>query len=52
MKYLFNCDFYFEITANNYDEAIEKGWDFIHANLPESFSVEGAELLVEYESEI
>ena len=52
MKYLFSCDFYFEITADNYDEAIKKGWDFIHSNLPESFSVEGAELFVEDESEI
>ena len=57
MKYIFGCDFYFEVEANNYDEAIKKGWDFVHANLPKDFDVEGSELSLEkgarhYKSEI
>ena len=51
MYYLFDCDFRFEIEADDYDKALEKGWDFIHANLPEDFDVEGSELSLVYESE-
>ena len=50
-KYTFSCEFYFDIEANNYEEAIEKGWNFIHSNLPECFDVEGAELYDETEDE-
>lgn len=52
MYYLFSCDFCFEIEADNYDEALKKGWDFIHANLPEDFDTEGSELSLINESEI
>ena len=47
MKFFCSCDFRFLIDAENYKEALEKGWDFIHINLPESFSTEGAELYCE-----
>ena len=51
-KYTISCEFYFEIEADDYEEAVERGWDFIHSNLPECFDVEGAELWYEGESEI
>ena len=46
-KYTFSCDFYFDVEADNYEEAITKGWDFINSNLPECFDTEGAELWCE-----
>lgn len=52
MYYLFDCDFRFEIEADDYDKALEKGWDFIHTNLPEVFEIEGSELSLINESEI
>ncbi len=47
MRYTFSCDFYFNVEANNYEEAVAKGWDFIYSNLPECFNTEGAELWCE-----
>lgn len=52
MYYLFGCDFRFEIEADGYDKAVDKAWDFIHANLPEDFDIEGSELSLINESEI
>lgn len=52
MYYLFDCDFRFEIEADDYDKALNKAWDFIHANLPEDFDTEGSELSLINESEI
>ena len=52
MYYLFSCDFCFEIEADDYDKAQNKAWDFIHANLPEDFDIEGSELSLVNESEI
>ena len=50
-KYTFSCEFYFDVEADNYEEAVTKGWNFIYSNLPECFDVEGAELWNENESE-
>ena len=50
--YLFDCDFRFEIEADDYDKALRKAWAFIHANLPEDFDTEGSELSLINESEI
>ena len=51
MKYTFSCDLYFNVEANNSEEAITKGWDFIHSHLPEGFETEGSELELWYEEE-
>ena len=52
MYYLFDCDFRFEIEADDYDKALKKAWASIQANLPKDFDTEGSELSLINESEI
>ena len=47
MRYYFSCMVYFEIEADNYDHAIEKGWEKVRAEIPECFETEGTELWCE-----
>ena len=51
MYYLFSCDFFFFFEADDYDKALKKAWNFIHANLPEDFDTEGSELSLINKSE-
>ena len=52
MKYIWGCQFAVEIEAENYEDSIQKCWDFIDKNLPDCFDVEGEELfLIEGEEE-
>lgn len=44
MRYFMRFDTGFLIEANNHSEAFEKGWEFIHENLPEVFELDGSEL--------
>lgn len=44
MQYIFGCDIYFIVDADNYEQAINKAWEKIYANLPECFNTEGSEL--------
>jgi hypothetical protein len=44
MRYFMRFDTGFLIEANNHYEAFEKGWEFIHKNLPEDFEIDGSEL--------
>lgn len=44
MKYVLDCDFRFVIEADNDEEALKKGWDFIYSNLPKCFDTEGSEI--------
>ena len=44
MKYVLNCDFRFMIEANDDEEAVKKGWEFICSNLPKCFDTEGSEI--------
>lgn len=47
MRFFCSLDVCFDIEAESQDEALNKAWDFIHDNLPESFCTEGAEMYVE-----
>ena len=42
--YTFFCDFCFDVTANNYEDAVEKGWNLIKEKIPNYFCFEGSEL--------
>lgn len=44
MKYVLESDFRFVIEANDDEEAIKKGWDFIYSNLPKCFDTKGSEI--------
>lgn len=44
MEYVLESDFRFVIEANDDEEAIKKGWDFIYSNLPKCFDTEGSEI--------
>ena len=50
-KYTFTCDFYFTVEAESYEEAVEKGWDFIDSKIPKEFCSEATELICEDVSE-
>lgn len=45
MEYVLNCDFRFVIKANDDEEALRKGWEFIRSNLPKCFDTEGSEII-------
>lgn len=51
MKYIIGCDFYFEIEANNREDAYEKSWNLIHEKLSEDFDTESSELWIVDEME-
>ena len=44
MRYFMRFDTGFLIEAEDHSEAMEKGWEFIHKNLPEDFEIECSEL--------
>ena len=47
MKFFCSLDVCFDVEAANQDEALNKAWDFVQSNLPESFCFEGAEMYIE-----
>lgn len=51
MEFFCSLDVYFDVEAENQDEALTKAWDFVHDNLPENFCTEGAEMYVEEKEE-